>query len=72
MKNTQNSTEVRVALPQPCSPATAAKTKAAHDKAWEQNFVVPIAKEMQRRGISYMVIICEDGKVSYVLEPNRE
>jgi hypothetical protein len=57
-----------VALPQPCSTAT-----AAHDKAWEQNFVVPIGKEMQRRGIAYMVIIIrDDGKVAYVWRPSQE
>jgi len=70
MNNTQNSTEVGVALPQPCSAATtAAKTKAAHDKAWEQNFVVPIGREMKRRGIAYMVMsIRDDGKVAYLID----
>jgi len=69
MNSKNDSLEVGVALPQPCSPATAAKIKAAHDKAWEQNFVVPIGREMKRRGIAYMVmIIRDDGKVAYVLD----
>jgi hypothetical protein len=43
--------------------------KAAHDKAWEKNFIVPIAKEMKSRGVNYMVIILrDDGKAAYVLD----
>ena len=37
--------------------------KAAHDKAWEKGFVVPIAKEMKQRGVAYMnITIRDDGK----------
>lgn len=42
---------------------------ASHDKAWEKNFIVPIAKTMKQRGVAYMVIIiCDDGKATYVLD----
>jgi hypothetical protein len=35
------------------------------------HFVVPIAKEMKKRGVGYMcIIIRDDGKASFVLEPN--
>jgi hypothetical protein len=43
--------------------------KAAHDAAWEKNFVKPIGREMKKRGIAYMVMILrEDGKLAYVLD----
>ena len=43
--------------------------KAAHDAAWERNFVVPIAREMKKRGVGYMVItIRDDGKCTYILD----
>jgi hypothetical protein len=43
--------------------------KAAHDAAWEKNFVTPIGREMKKRGIVYMVMILrEDGKLAYILD----
>jgi hypothetical protein len=46
------------------------KTWAEHDRAWEKEFVVPIAREMKQRGVGYMVICIRDnGKAAYVLEP---
>jgi hypothetical protein len=43
---------------------------SAHDRAWEQKFVLPIAKEMKARGVAYLLItIRDDGKAAYVLEP---
>ena len=50
--------------------AAACSGSSAHDKAWEKNFVVPIARTMKERGIGYMVIcLQENGKAAYVLEP---
>ena len=42
---------------------------ANHDKAWEKNFIAPIAKAMKQRGVAYMVVIIHDGKATYILEP---
>lgn len=43
--------------------------KAAHDAAWEKNFVTPIGREMKKRGIAYIVMILrDDGKLAYVLD----
>jgi len=45
----------------------------AHDQAWQRGFVLPIAKEMKKRGVAYLVIaIRKDGKASYTLEPVEE
>ena len=42
------------------------------DPRWEANFVKPIAQVMKSKGIAYMVImIRDDGKAAYVLEPNE-
>lgn len=47
-------------------------SQTEHDKAWEKNFVVPIAKEMKARGVGYLLIaIRDDGKANYVLDPKR-
>jgi hypothetical protein len=49
-----------------CSPSY---DKAAHDKAWEKNFVLPLGREMKKRGIRYMVMILrDDGKLAYTLD----
>jgi hypothetical protein len=57
----------------PATPPPAKLTpeaKAKHDKAWEKNFIVPIAREMKKRGVAYLVItIRDDGKAAYTLEP---
>lgn len=51
------------------SDAPVGSGSSAHDKAWEKNFVVPIARTMKERGIGYMVIcLQENGKAAYVLE----
>jgi ssDNA-binding Zn-finger/Zn-ribbon topoisomerase 1 len=43
--------------------------KSAHDEAWEKHFVMPIAKEMKKRGVAYLVIaIRADGKAAFVLD----
>ena len=45
------------------------EVRAKHDKAWQRNFIVPIAKEMKARGVAYLVIVMrEDGKASFVLD----
>lgn len=42
---------------------------AAHAAAWEKNFVIPIGREMKKRGITYMVMILrDDGKLAYTLD----
>jgi len=43
--------------------------KAAHDAAWEKNFILPLGREMKKRGIAYMVLILrDDGKLAYTLD----
>lgn len=43
--------------------------KAKHDAAWEKNFVLPLGREMKKRGIRYMVMILrDDGKLAYTLD----
>ncbi len=37
-----------------------------HDKQWEDHFITPIARTLKKRGVRY---IRDDGKASYVLQP---
>ena len=49
--------------------ASAGSLDVEHRKAWEKNFITPIAKTMKQRGVAYMVIIIrDDGKAAYVLD----
>ena len=49
--------------------ASAGSPDVEHRKAWEKNFITPIAKTMKQRGVAYMVIIIrDDGKAAYVLD----
>ena len=51
-----------------CQGTGSGDSRSAHNKAWEKNFVVPIGREMKKRGIAYMVMILrDDGKLAYVL-----
>lgn len=53
-----------------CNEHSPCYDKAAHDKAWKKHFVTPIGREMKKRGVAYMVLILrEDGKLSYILAP---
>lgn len=48
------------------------KALAKHDRAWQKNFIQPIAQEMVKRKVGYLLItIRDDGKASYVLEPKE-
>ena len=52
-----------------CNEHSPSYDKAAHDKAWEKNFVLPLGREMKKRGIRYMVMILrDDGKLAYTLD----
>ena len=52
----------------PC-PACNPWAKSAHDKAWQKNFIVPIAQTMKQKGVAYLLILIrDDGKASYVLD----
>jgi hypothetical protein len=56
------------ATPPPCT--LTPEDLAKHDRAWEKQFIVPIAREMKKRGVAYLVIaIRDDGKATYTLEP---
>jgi len=42
---------------------------AVHDRAWQDNFVVPIAKTMKQKGVAYLLILIrDDGKAAYVMD----
>lgn len=74
--NLQNIRESLNAAPEGLA-AMAPAAPSAHDQAWERNFVVPIGREMKKRGIAYMVLILlGDGKLAYTLDkeipPNGE
>jgi ssDNA-binding Zn-finger/Zn-ribbon topoisomerase 1 len=44
---------------------------AKHDIAWQKSFITPIAREMKKRGVAYLLItIRDDGKAAFVIEPN--
>jgi hypothetical protein len=44
---------------------------ARHDQAWQKSFITPIAREMKKRGVAYLLItIRDDGKAAFVIEPN--
>jgi hypothetical protein len=44
---------------------------AKHDSAWQKSFITPIAREMKKRGVAYLLItIRDDGKAAFVIEPN--
>jgi hypothetical protein len=52
-----------------CNEHSSSYDKAAHDKAWEKNFVLPLGREMKKRGIRYMLMILrDDGKLAYTLD----
>ena len=52
----------------PC-PACNPWAKSAHEKAWQKNFMVPIAQTMKQKGVAYLLILIrDDGKASYVLD----
>ena len=56
-------------LPPGSLDASAGALDVEHRKAWEKNFITPIAKTMKQRGVAYMVIIIrDDGKAAYVLD----
>jgi hypothetical protein len=55
----------------PASGCTGPSDCSDHNESWKRHFIVPIAKEMKNRGVGYMaIIIRDDGKASFVLEPN--
>jgi hypothetical protein len=57
----------------PTSSCTGRSDCSDHNESWKRHFIVPIAKEMKKRGVGYMaIIIRDDGKASFVLEPNAE
>jgi hypothetical protein len=57
-------------MPTKLESQSANPSEAAHDRAWEQSFVRPIARIMKQRGIGYMVIVLrENGQAAYVLDP---
>ena len=59
-----------------CAPS-AGSPDVEHRKAWQKNFIVPIAQTMKQKGVAYLLILIrDDGKASYVLDteipPNKE
>lgn len=52
-----------------CNEHSKSYDKAKHDAAWKKNFVLPLGREMKKRGIAYMVLILrDDGKLAYMLD----
>lgn len=46
---------------------------ARHDEAWQKSFITPIAREMKKRGVAYLLItIRDDGKAVFVIESNND
>lgn len=43
----------------------------AHDEAWRDHFITPIARSMKSHGVRYLLIlILDDGKAQFVLDPD--
>lgn len=42
---------------------------SVHNRAWQDNFIVPIAKTMKQKGVAYLLILIrDDGKTAYVID----